>query len=48
MHIMGNDKLQEKYQAFIRNSSEGIWLCELDEPVSIKLNGKNVWTQCWD
>jgi PAS domain S-box-containing protein len=40
MRIMGNDKLQEKYQAFIRNSSEGIWLCELDEPVSIKLKPK--------
>lgn len=34
---MVDDMFQEKYQAFIRNSSEGIWLCELDKPVSSKL-----------
>lgn len=27
----------ERYQAFIRNSSEGIWRFELDKPISIKL-----------
>lgn len=37
MRIMSDNKLQEKYQAFIQNSSEGIWLCELEEPVSTKL-----------
>jgi PAS domain S-box-containing protein len=35
---MGNDKLQEKYQAFIHNSSEGIWLFELDKPIPVTLN----------
>lgn len=34
---MANDDLQEKYQAFIMNSSEGIWLCELDKPIPISL-----------
>jgi PAS domain-containing protein len=27
----------EKYQAFIQNSHEGIWCCELDEPIPITL-----------
>lgn len=34
---MADDQLQEKYQAFIKNSSEGIWLCEVDEPIPISL-----------
>ncbi|HSE61924.1 MAG TPA: ATP-binding protein [Candidatus Saccharimonadales bacterium] len=37
---MANDDLQEKYQAFITNSSEGIWLCELDAPISVALPPK--------
>lgn len=28
---------EERYHAFIRNSSEGIWRCELDEPIPITL-----------
>ena len=28
----------ERYRSFIRQSSEGIWRCELDEPVSIALS----------
>lgn len=31
---------EERYQTFIRNSSEGIWRFELDEPISIKLSAK--------
>ncbi len=31
------DASQQKYQAFIRNSSEGIWRFELEKPISIKL-----------
>lgn len=27
----------ERYQAFINNSSEGIWLCQVDQPISINL-----------
>ncbi|MEW6470588.1 MAG: PAS domain-containing protein, partial [Bacteroidota bacterium] len=34
---MGNDQLQEKYQAFIRNSSEGIWLFETDSSIPTNL-----------
>ncbi|MEO5499230.1 MAG: PAS domain-containing protein, partial [Candidatus Saccharimonadales bacterium] len=34
------DESNERYQAFIRNSSEGIWRFELDVPVSIKLSVK--------
>lgn len=29
---------EERYQAFIQNSHEGIWRCELDEPVPIDLD----------
>lgn len=35
---MGNDRLEERYQAFVRNSSEGIWLAELDEPIPVNLS----------
>jgi PAS domain S-box-containing protein len=34
---MPTDNLQEKYQAFIKNSSEGIWLCEVDQPIPTNL-----------
>jgi PAS domain S-box-containing protein len=34
---MPTDDLQEKYQAFIKNSSEGIWLCEVDTPIPTSL-----------
>lgn len=29
---------EERYQAFIQNSHEGIWRCELDEPIDISLD----------
>jgi PAS domain S-box-containing protein len=29
---------EERYQAFIRNSSEAIWRCELDKPIPITLS----------
>lgn len=35
---MGTQTLREKYQAFIRNSSEGIWLFEVDKPISTALS----------
>lgn len=28
---------EERYQAFIRHSNEGIWRCELDEPIPVTL-----------
>jgi len=31
---------EERYQAFIRNSSEGIWRFELDAPIPVKLSVK--------
>lgn len=31
---------QERYEAFIRNSNEGIWLFELDEPVAVNISTK--------
>lgn len=31
---------EERYQAFIKNSSEGIWLCELDQPIPTSLSPK--------
>lgn len=31
------DQIKERYQAFIRNSSEGIWRYELDEPIPTSL-----------
>lgn len=40
MQAMEDVKLQEKYQAFIRNSTEGIWLCELDKPVPTGISTK--------
>ena len=27
---------QERYQAFIAQSTEGIWRCELEQPLAIK------------
>lgn len=35
--ISNTDESNERYQAFIRNSTEGIWRFELDVPVSTKL-----------
>lgn len=35
---MGRDTYEERYRAFIQNSSEGIWLFELDVPVPISLS----------
>ncbi len=32
--MAGTDN-EERYQAFIKNSSEGIWRCELDKPIAI-------------
>jgi PAS domain S-box-containing protein len=29
---------EERYRAFIRNSSEGIWRCELDQPIDTSLS----------
>jgi PAS domain S-box-containing protein len=34
---MPTDNLQEKYQAFIKTSSEGIWLVEVEKPIPINL-----------
>lgn len=34
------DDSRERYQAFIQNSSEGIWRFELDEPISTSLSPK--------
>ena len=34
--LMG-DSTEERYLAFIQNSSEGIWLCEVDQPIPIDL-----------
>ena len=36
-HPSGQVPSQERYEAFIRNSSEGIWLFELDQPISTSL-----------
>jgi anti-sigma regulatory factor (Ser/Thr protein kinase) len=30
--------LEERYRAFVRNSSEGIWCCELEQPISMDLS----------
>lgn len=37
MANMGDATNSERYAAFVRNSSEGIWLFELDKPISVKL-----------
>lgn len=39
-YISGLDESNERYQAFIHNSTEGIWRFELDVPVSTKLSVK--------
>lgn len=33
-------QIQERYQAFIQNSSEGIWRFEIDEPIPISLSAE--------
>ena len=35
------DQIRERYQAFIQNSSEGIWRFELDEPIPTSLSPKD-------
>lgn len=31
---------EQRYQAFVQNSSEGIWRCEMDEPMPLTLTGQ--------
>ena len=35
--LSGNNGSYEKYEAFMRTSQEGIWLVELEKPISTKL-----------
>lgn len=34
------DQIKERYQAFIQNSSEGIWRFEIDKPISTSLSAR--------
>src|SRR5689334_14463092 len=36
--VSTHDHNEERYLAFIRNSSEGIWRCELDKPIPVNLS----------
>src|SRR5262249_33257734 len=38
MHVDDLRRSEERYRAFIQNSSEGIWRCELEQPMPTDLS----------